>query len=127
MFRILNDERLVSGSLDNNIIIYNKLAYEPDIIIKDHKGSVYYLTKLSNGILASCSKDKTIKLFIISGNNYKALKTMNYHEKEVFKVIELKNQNLVSCSCEQSIIFFMKDKSTVFILSSYYKIFLTIF
>ena len=68
---ILDDGRLVSGSLDNNIIIYNKMTYEPDIKIKEHEGSVYYLTKLSNGILASCSQDKSIKLFKINMKLYK--------------------------------------------------------
>ena len=40
------------------------------------------------------------------------MQTINYHKKEVLKIIELKNQNLVSCSYDQSIIFFMKDKSS---------------
>ena len=37
---------------------------------------------------------------------------MNYHEREVFKIIELTNKNLASCSHDKSIIFFIKDKSS---------------
>ena len=37
---------------------------------------------------------------------------MYIHEKEVFKIIELKNKYLVSCSQDKSIIFFIKDKSS---------------
>ena len=37
---ILNDGRLISGSADNSIIIYNKTTYQPDLIINEHKYSV---------------------------------------------------------------------------------------
>ena len=30
---VLNDGRLISGSYDNSIIIYNKTTYKPDLII----------------------------------------------------------------------------------------------
>ena len=111
---ILNDERLVSGSDDNNIIIYNLDTYKPDIIIKDHKGPILYITKLSTGMLASCSQDKTIKLFEIKGNKYELIKSLSYHEKEVFKIIELNNKNLVSSSNDNCLIFYIKDKSNIF-------------
>ena len=34
---ILNDRRLVSGSQDCSIIIYNKITFQPDLIIKEHR------------------------------------------------------------------------------------------
>ena len=37
----MNDGRLVSGSNDHSIIIYNKETYQPDLIIKEHSGEVY--------------------------------------------------------------------------------------
>ena len=40
MFMCLNDGRLVSGSYDKSIIIYNKNTYQPDIIIKDHEDRI---------------------------------------------------------------------------------------
>ena len=46
------------GSNDNSIIIYNKITYQPDIIIKEHNDSVTCVTQLSSGLLASCSYDK---------------------------------------------------------------------
>ena len=69
------------------IIIYNKTTYQPDIIIKEHKGSVSYITKLSSGMLVSCSDDKTIKLFNINNNNYNILKNLNIHKKSFYKII----------------------------------------
>ena len=56
----MNDKRLVSGSDDKLIIIYNKTTYKPDIIIKEHKDYITCITKLSSGILASCSFDNLI-------------------------------------------------------------------
>ena len=106
---VLNDGRLVSGSSDNSIIIYNKITYQPDIIIKKHSNSIYCITQLSSGILTSCSSDKTIKLFRIKEKEYEVLQTLNYHTSSVNKIIELKNKYLASCSADNSIIFYFKD------------------
>jgi len=66
---------------------------------------------LNSGIIASCSDDKTIKLFIIEKNKYNILQTLNYHINGVNKIIELKNKYLVSCSDDKSIIFYLKDNN----------------
>ena len=108
---ILNDGRLVSGFYDNSIIIYNKTTYQPDLIIKEHKNAITCIVQLSSGMLASCSEDKTIKLFNIKGIKYEIIQSLNYHKKEVHKIIELKNTNLVSCSEDSSIIFYFKDNN----------------
>ena len=112
---ILKDGRLVSGSNDKSIIIYNKKTYQPDLIIKEHNGYINYLTTISSGILASCSDDETIKLFNIKDNKYEILHTLNYHTNSVFKIIELKNKSLVSCSFDKSIIFYKKDNNNNYI------------
>ena len=106
---VMNDGRLVSGSRDNSIIIYNKETYKPDLIIKEHNYYVNCITQLSSGILASCSDDNTIKLFNIKGNEYEVLQILIYHTEPVYKTIELKNKTLVSCSDDSSIIFYIKD------------------
>ena len=66
---------------------------------------------MNSGIIASCSDDKTIKLFIIEKNKYNILQTLNYHINGVNKIIELKNKYLVSCSDDKSIIFYLKDNN----------------
>ena len=108
---VLNDGRLASGSADNSIIIYNQETYQPDLIIKEHANTVTCITQLSSLIIATCSCDKTIKLFNIEGKKYKVVQTLNYHNGEVYKIIELKNKNLVSCSSDSSIIFYLKDEN----------------
>ena len=42
---------------------------------------------------------------------YEILQTLNYHSNTVWKIIELKNKNLVSCSSDSSIIFYIKDNN----------------
>ena len=42
---------------------------------------------------------------------YEILQTLNYHTNTVWKIIELKNKNLVSCSHDSSIIFYIKDNN----------------
>ena len=106
---MLDDGRLVSGSDDCKIIVYNKTTFKPDIIIKEHKNEVNCIVKLSSNILGSCSK--TIILFKIDNNNYEILQTLNEHKDKIFKIIELSNKYLVSCSQDCSIIFYLKDSS----------------
>ena len=108
---VLNDGRLVSGSYDKSIIIYNKITYQPDLIIKEHSNDVYCIIQLSSGELVSCSGDKTVKLFSINGVQYKLLQTLNYHTSSAFKIVELKNKILTSCSNDSSIIFYIKDNN----------------
>ena len=64
----MNDGRLASGSYDKSIIIYNKVTYKPDLIIKENKNRVLCIIQLSSGILAF--SEDTIKSFNINNNNY---------------------------------------------------------
>ena len=108
---VLNDGRLVSGSADNSIIIYNKNTFQPDLIIKVHNSSICFIIQLSSGELVSCLEEKTIKLFNIKGVKYEILQTLNYHKKCVYKIIELNNNILVSCSADSYIIFYLKNNN----------------
>ena len=103
----LKDGRMASSAY--SIVIYNNKTHEPDLIIREHSGAIYCLTQLSSGILASCSEDKTIKLFNISGNNYSVVQTLDYHKDKVYKIIELQNKQLASCSHDKSIIIYFKE------------------
>ena len=106
---LLNDGRLVSGSDDNSIIIYNKKNYEPDIIINEHNSWINCLITLKNGILVSCSNDKTIKLFYIIENKYEVIQTLDLHIQPVNTIRELSNNYLVSGSDDKTIIFYIKN------------------
>ena len=106
---LLNDGRLVSGSDDSSIIIYNKVTFKFDLEIKEHKLWINYLTTLKNGLLVSCSADKTIKLFDIKEKEYKLINSLDFHLDSVNQIIELTNNSLVSCSDDKTIIFYIKE------------------
>ena len=108
---VLNDGRLVSGSYDHSITIYNKNTFQPDLIIKEHNHGITCVIQLSSGELVSCSVDNTIKLYNIKGLQYEVLQTLNYHKGTVRKIVELKNKTLVSCSDDSSVIFYLKDNN----------------
>ena len=111
---VIKDGRLVSGARDYKIIIYNKTTYHPDLIIKEHNGAICCICPLNSGILASCSEDRSIKLFNIEGNKYTILQTLNHHTDTVYKIIKFDNNNLISCSKDSSIIFYVKNKNYEF-------------
>ena len=108
---VLNDGRLVSGSADKSIIIYNKDTYQPDLIIKKHNNYICCIIQLSSGELVSCSSDNLINLYKIKGVQYELIQTLNYHSNIVWKILELKNKVLISCSNDSSIIFYSKNNN----------------
>ena len=108
---ILKDGRFASGAWDNSIIIYNKVNYKPDLVIKEHNNFISCLIQLTSGIIASCSGDKTIKLFEVIGNKYVIKQTLTYHTDYVNRIIELNNKDLASCSHDYSIFLYKKDNS----------------
>lgn len=70
-------------------------------IISDHIGFVYSLCILKDGRLASCSDDKTIKIFDLK--SFKCELTLKGHSLGVEFITELDNGCLVSCSYDETI------------------------
>ena len=105
---ILSDGRLVSGSFDKSINIYNKDTFNLDIKIKNaHEFEISSFEILPENILISASYDVHIKLWKIEQNSYKNIKTIfDAHDDEISKIIYIKRKNLLcSCSKDQSIKF----------------------
>jgi len=107
---LLKDGRFATGSSDASIIIFNNKVFKPDLIINDNR-AVKCLIQLKSGILASCSCDKTIKLYNIKKKEYQVIQTLKYHTGWVNKLIELNNNKLVSCSDDANIIFYIKNNN----------------
>ena len=70
-------------------------------IIKDHSDNVNKLCMLLDGRLASCSDDKTIKIYDMK-NNYHCDLTIIGHSDIVMDICQ-SNGHLISCSGDQSI------------------------
>ena len=70
--------------------------------IKEHGHYINSLLLLSNGRLASCSRDKTIKIYDIK-NNYHCDITLEGHTDCVSYISQLDNNKLISCSYDNTI------------------------
>lgn len=79
-------------------------------VIREHAESVYILLILQDGRLASCSWDKTIKIFDIK-NNFHCDITIE-HSESVNSICQLENGKLVSCSWDKTIKIFTLSNSS---------------
>ena len=70
--------------------------------LTEHTGEVCSILLLSDERLASCSEDKTIKIFNPK-NNYHCDITLTGHSSKVNNICQLPNGKLVSCSNDKSI------------------------
>ena len=110
---VLKDGRIATGSKDKEIIVFNNKTLKPDLTIREHNGVVVNMIELSTGYLASCSEDKTIKIYDVGLKTYKVIQTLKDHTGWVSKIIELNNKQLVSCSKDKTLIFYNKDKDGI--------------
>ena len=98
---LLRDGRLVSGG-KYGIVIHNKHTHQSDIIIKEDD-SVLSVCGLRNGNLTAGNNDGYIFIYEIDGNEYKLIHTLKQHSNSVYKVIELEDGRLSSCSWDKTI------------------------
>lgn len=69
--------------------------------LHNHSSFINSILKLQDGRIASCSSDKTIKIF--NPQNYKCELTLTGHQETIYYISQLENGNLVSCSEDQTI------------------------
>ena len=64
--------------------------------LKHHNGWVYYLLKLKDGRLASCSYDK--KLNIYKKDTFELQLSISHHSGRIYYIAQLRNDNILTCS-----------------------------
>ena len=86
------------------LIIYNKETFNPEITIKNNLSSLYNITQLKNkNIACSFGSDYTLKIIKINNNNHEDIQIIkNAHNNYITKIIELKNENLITFSMDYS-------------------------
>ena len=72
-------------------------------IIEKHTSQVTSLLLLKNKKIASCSNDKTIRVYD-PNNGYKCEEVFNRHSNSIVSICELDDGTIVSCSWDKSII-----------------------
>ena len=95
---ILKDKRLVSGDFYGSIEVYDK-SYQTQFHIEHaHDDGVLSLCALRNGELLSGGKDNLIKVWRINQDDFYIIDTLYGHTESVWKIIELKDGRISSCS-----------------------------
>ena len=93
----LKDGRIISGSEDGMLNIYNKDNYEIDLSIKEHSNKINSCIQLNDERIVTCSNDCTMKIIKLTNDNKYALEsTLESPEKMVLNVIEIKNNEIIS-------------------------------
>lgn len=89
-----DEEILVTGSSDNNLIVWDVKTYEPIQTLRHHQGGVLDVAFDANHIV-SCSKDCTIVVW--DRKTLKPLRTLTGHQGPV-NAVQLRGHLLVSAS-----------------------------
>jgi WD40 repeat protein len=99
-----NGKLMASGSLDENIFIWDAEKYKIIDTLKGHSGNIFCVTFSPNGkYLASTSNDNTIKVWDVAAG--KLVRTLNGHTAAVFSAAFSPDGNyLVSGSVDTNVI-----------------------
>ena len=73
------------------------------MVIDNHKNFVNYLCELENSTIASCSADKTIRIFKLSKTNYQVLAIIEAHKGNIWKLEALSDSRIASCSFDHTV------------------------
>ena len=98
---VLSDGRIVSGSSDNTIMIWNIDTGECEKVLEGHTSSVSSLSVLSDGRVISGSHDKTIRVWNIDTGECE--KVLEGHSSSARSVIVLSDGRIVSGSSDKTI------------------------
>ncbi len=100
----LNDGRLASCSGDQKFNIYKKDSFELQLSFQINSSYINSFTQLNDGKIIICSGDKTMKIIeLINNNKYKIKQILIGHTRDVMKVIEIKTNELISISSDNTI------------------------
>ena len=90
-----------------SISIYNLLKAQVSLFeciktLTGHTNSVYSIIQLNNGMIASGSSDKTIRIWD-PNQDYKCIKTLTGHTSYVISITQLNNGMIASGSGDKTI------------------------
>ena len=102
---------LRSGDLNIYKNDINKKNYSRIIRISEHKSGINSLFEMPNNIILTASSDRYLKKIKLSEDNksYKVEYIFNYHTSSVYKGINLKNKNILSCGINDYLILWIRN------------------
>lgn len=106
------DKKIILAS--GNIIDVLNLKFEYCYKINEHKGLITSLICLKNKFsnMASSSKDGAIKVYLISDKDYNLIQHIQINNSIIYRINQLFNNNIISCSKNQTIIYFSNIGNT---------------
>ena len=108
LFLLPNDD-FIAALNNSNMIIYDKDKLIEKLKINEFRYEIKSLIQIKNkNIIASSEKEIKIFKFYENNTKYEILNILKGHNSSINKVIELKNENLISCSSDCSIIIWKK-------------------
>ena len=112
---ILKDGRLASSTKEGIILIYSSKNFNIEVIIHEHKSSIFYFTQLENNYIITCSLDKEVKIIkLIENSKYEIIQTIKEFDGAVTKILEFENK-LISLSNDKYMrIFLFYENEKVF-------------
>ena len=111
---ILSDGRLASGDSESYLNIYNKNTFNKEIEINNYCSNLFHIEQLKNcSNVATCFGNNVIKIIkIINQYEYQIIQTISgAHNSIIWKIIELSNSNLISCSFDKCLKFWEKKNN----------------
>ena len=98
----LKDEKIIAGSEDNNIKIYEKNG-NPLYVLKGHTSGVRSLCLLKNDRFASGSADKTVRIWALK--HQKTIKVLKDQSNPIISLTLLSGDKLASSSFREILIY----------------------
>ena len=106
---LLPNDDFIAALNNSNMIIYDKDKLIEKLKINEFRYEIKSLIQIKNkNIIASSEKEIKIFKFYENNTKYEILYILKGHNSSINKVIELKNENLISCSSDCSIIIWKK-------------------
>jgi len=104
-----NNKKFITCSWNNSINIRNSDFNQVICVLYGHKNCVSYILLLSDGRLASCGYDKTIRIWDIEHRDKPVLfgkeQVLHGHKQGVSALLEIENSVLLSCSWDATLFF----------------------
>ena len=104
-FAITSSNHIISISSDKSITIFNNFFIVIQKIENAHKGVIFDISLKDENNFATCSQDKSIKIWKkFEKNEYKLDKSINnIHENDIHKIIFLEDNSIISGSKDNKI------------------------